>query len=142
MRSKLLVALLVLAALAAAITVRGVVAGAGQGADSGGPESAVPRLATESPFTLSVAEVQSSDLILKIEGIGKESVVEGDTTRLYGSTIPDALVTINGDVVPVTNHGLFYSDLKLEAGTNFIEVMASDFNGREASASFTVVSLQ
>ena len=142
MRHKLLVALLVLAALAAAIAVRGVVAGTGQDVDSGEPEPAIPRLATESPFTLSVAEARSSDLILKIEGIEKESVVEGDATRLYGSTVPDALVTINGDVVPVTTHGLFYSDLKLEPGTNFIEIVASDFNGRKATASFTVVSLQ
>lgn len=141
MRTKIIVALLVLAALAAAIAVRGVVAGTGQD-NSGEPTSAVPRLATESPFTLSVAEVQSPDLILKIEGLEKESVVEGNATRLYGSTAPDALVTINGDIVPVTTHGLFYSELKLEPGTNFIEIVASDFNGRVATASFTVVSLQ
>ena len=137
-----MVALLVFAVAAIALIVSGVFAKPASGSDPGERVLPIPRLATESPFTLNVVEASGRDLVLKIEGIRDESVVQGDVTRLYGSTVPDALVTVNGEVVAVTTHGLFYTDLFLLPGTNFIEVVASDFGGRETSASFTVVSLQ
>lgn len=142
MRLKSLVALLVLAVIATTMMVGGVFADTAPVADAPERTSQVPRLAMESPFTLNVDEVQGPDLILKIEGVKNESVIWGDVTRLYGSTVPDALVTVNGGVVAVTTHGLFYTDVELEPGTNFIEVVASDFSGRETSVSFTVISLQ
>ena len=122
--------------------VSGVFAQTGSESGPGERTLQVPRLATESPFTLNVTEAAARDLALKIEGIRDESVVEGNVTRLYGSTIPDALVTVNGEVVAVTTHGLFYTDLPLDPGTNFIEIVASDFGGRLTSASFAVVSIQ
>ena len=142
MRLKSLIALLVLATIATTVMVGGVFAGAGPAANASERTSQVPRLATESPFTLNVEEARGPHLILKIEGIKNESVIWSDVTRLYGSTLPDALVTVNGSVVAVTTHGLFYTDVKLDPGANFIEVVASDFSGREAAASFTVVSIQ
>ena len=142
MRLKSLLALLVLATIAITMMVGGVFAGAGPVANASERTSQIPRLAMESPFTLNVGEAQGPDLILKIEGIKNESAIWGDVTRLYGSTLPDALVTVNGSVIAVTTHGLFYTDVELEPGANFIEVVASDFSGRETSASFTVVSLQ
>ena len=136
-----LAALLVLVGIVMGIVFTGVLED-GQGSDTGEPRPRVPSLATKSPFRLSIEEMQGPDLPLKIEGISRESVVEGDVTRFYGSTVPDALVTVNGDIVDITDHGLFYTDVKLEPGTNIIEIVASDLTGRETAAFFTVVSLQ
>jgi len=135
-----LAALLVVAGIATAIAFTGVLGGTAQDADE--PRPRLPRLATDSPFRLSIEEIQGPDFPLRIEGIATQSVVEGDVTRLYGSTVPDAFVTVNGDLVDITDHGLFYTDIRLEPGTNIIEVVASDLTGRQTSARFTVVSLQ
>ena len=138
MRFRPLIALLLLAAIGAAM-------GCGSGGFGGsepGSRTAIPNLAKESPFRLGIDEAQGPGLPLKIEGINDRSVVEGPATCLYGSTLPDAFVTVNGQVVAITDNGLFYTDVDLEPGTNYVVVVASDFNGRQTTSQFTVVSLQ
>ncbi len=86
--------------------------------------------------------VQTYTLSLQIEGITDESEVYGDSIVLRGQTTADAIVSINGVIVPVDETGVFEVPLVLEEGPNQIVVVASDLDGNEVSATFLVVSLQ
>ena len=99
-------------------------------------------ISTGSPTPIPVNNVQTYTLSLQIEGITDESEVYGDTIVIRGQTSADAIVSINGVIVPVDETGVFEVPLLLEEGPNLIVVVASDLDGDEVSASFVVVSLQ
>jgi hypothetical protein len=80
-------------------------------------------------------------LYLEIMGLSDESVIIGDTVTAVGRTSPDAIVSINGVIVPVDADGSFSVQLSLVPGPNMIEVVASDFNGNRISEVLAVVSL-
>jgi len=85
--------------------------------------------------------VQQYGLYLEIEGLTEESVVRGDTVVARGRTTPDALLSINGVVIPVDESGSFEVLLTLDPGPNLIEVVASDLEGNEERKTLAVVSL-
>ena len=91
---------------------------------------------------LSIAELSGEFLPLEIDGIKDRAVIEKAAVAFWGDTAPDAFVTVNGEPVEVSKYGAFVVDFPLEDGANFIEVLASDFQGRTTRKSFTVVSLQ
>jgi len=84
---------------------------------------------------------QQQGLFLRIENIANESVVQGSTVVVKGQTAPDAVVSVNGVVVPVAADGSFQAELALKAGPNQIEVVASDISGDEVSIVLAVVSV-
>lgn len=94
-----------------------------------------------SPTAIPVNNTQTYTLSLQIEGISDESIVRGDSIVVRGQTTADAIVSINGVIVPVDETGRFEVPLLLEPGPNRIVVVASDLDGDEVSASFLVVSL-
>lgn len=65
--------------------------------------------------------------------------VEDGVVTVIGVTPPDAIVTVNGEVVSVNVFGVFRVVLPLEEGPNIIEVIASDLLGNTATAQRTVV---
>jgi hypothetical protein len=85
--------------------------------------------------------VQRFGLFLEIEGLTEESVVRGDSVVARGRTRPDAVVSINGVVVPVDEIGSFQVLLALDPGPNIIEVIASDIDGNQDVRVLEVVSL-
>ncbi len=85
--------------------------------------------------------VQSFGLFLEIEGLSEESVVRGDSVTARGRTSADAIVSINGVIVPVDADGYFEVQLSLVPGPNEINVVASDLEGNEESRLLAVVSL-
>ncbi len=85
---------------------------------------------------------QTYTLSLQIEGISEESIVYGDTIVLRGQTTADAIVSVKGVIVPVDETGRFEVPLRLTHGGNRIDVVASDLDGNQVSASFFVVSIQ
>jgi uncharacterized protein YfaP (DUF2135 family) len=87
------------------------------------------------------ADVQRYGLFLEIEGLSEDSVVRGDTVVARGRTRPDAVLSINGVVVPVDSSGSFEVLLTLDPGPNIIEVVASDLEGNEETRVLAVVSL-
>lgn len=102
----------------------------------------VPNLLTKPLVPLSIAELSGEFLPLEIDGIQDRAVIEKPAVAFWGDTAPDAFVTVNGEPVAVSEYGAFVVDYPLEDGANFIEVLASDFQGRTTRKSFTVVSLQ
>lgn len=109
------------------------------------PTAASTPAATPSPTptaaVINVGEIQRFGLFLEIEGLSEESVVRGDSVVARGRTSPDALVSINGVIVPVDAEGNFEVMLVLDPGPNLIEVVASDLDGNEMSQVLAVVSL-
>lgn len=65
--------------------------------------------------------------------------VEDGVVTVIGVTPPDAIVTVNGEVVSVNVFGVFRVVLLLVEGPNVIEVIASDLLGNGATAQRTVV---
>ena len=102
----------------------------------------VPDLLTKPLAPLTLEEISGEVLPLEIAGIKDRAVIEEPAIAFWGDTAPDALVTVNGEPIDVSEYGAFVVDFPLEAGANFIEVLASDFQGRTTRQSFTVVSLQ
>lgn len=80
-------------------------------------------------------------LFLEIDGLSDENVVRGDNITAKGRTSPDAIVSINGVIVPVDAEGNFQVKLALDPGPNIIEVVASDPDGNEVNKVIAVVSL-
>ncbi|MDA0595867.1 MAG: hypothetical protein O2921_04985 [Chloroflexi bacterium] len=102
----------------------------------------VPQLLLKPLAPLTIDELSGENLPLEIAGIQDQAVIEKAAVAFWGDTAPDAFVTVNGDPVEVSEYGALVIDFPLEDGANFIEVLASDFQGRTTRKSFTVVSLQ
>ena len=97
------------------------------------PQSPTP---TPSPTPLA-----SLGLFLQVTGVDSESVVHNNTVTISGVTSPDAVLSINGILVPINEEGEFEVTLSLDPGANLIEVIASDFEGNEESAVLAIISI-
>jgi hypothetical protein len=102
----------------------------------------IPNLLLKPLVPLSIAELSGEFLPLEIDGIEDRAVIEKAAIAFWGDTAPDAFVTVNGEPIVVSEYGAFVVDFPLDDGGNFVEVLASDFQGRTTRKSFTVVSLQ
>jgi len=102
----------------------------------------VPHLLTHPLAPLTIEELSGETLPLEIAGIKDQEVIEKPAVAFWGDTAPDAFVTVNGEPVEVSEYGAFVYDFPLEDGANYIEVLATDFQGRTTRKTFTVVSLQ
>ena len=87
------------------------------------------------------APVRTFGLFLEVIGLGEENIVRGDTLFLSGRACPDAVLSINGVIVPVDSDGVFGVNISLELGPNLLEVVASDLAGNTESRVITVISL-
>lgn len=67
--------------------------------------------------------------------------VEARAVRVLGTVRPDAIIAINGNPVEPSADGSFVYDLRLEAGVNYIEVVATDIAGEEASEGIAVFAV-
>ncbi|MFC1899196.1 hypothetical protein ACFLXP_02580 [Chloroflexota bacterium] len=68
-----------------------------------------------------------------------DSVVTSQTVTVRGATNADAVVSVNGKIVSVDASGSFNESVTLDLGPNFIEVLASDFDGDSAAVTITVI---
>ena len=80
----------------------------------------------------------SAILLTITEPLDETTVYTADLV-VKGQTEPDAVVSVNEAVVDVAADGKFSTTLTLEEGPNLIEVVASDFEGNEGSASIMVI---
>ena len=65
--------------------------------------------------------------------------VEVGAVSVIGVSLPDAIVTVNGEIVSVNVFGVFRVTLLLEEGPNIIEVIASDLLGNASTVRRTIV---
>ena len=68
-----------------------------------------------------------------------ESVVTSQPLMVRGVTNTYAVVSVNGKIVSVDTSGSFGESVALDLGPNFIEVLASDFDGKSATVTITVI---
>ncbi len=71
---------------------------------------------------------------LRVTGPQNEAIVNIATIEVTGETTPDAAVSVNGQFIEVDASGRFKTTITLVPGVNTIDVVASDFTGRRASA--------
>ena len=81
----------------------------------------------------------SIGFFLKVTEPKDESIVTSSVIPVGGTTSPDAVVSVNGEVVEVDERGNFTTMVTLEEGPNIIEVIASDFEGNKESTILAVI---
>ncbi len=97
--------------------------------------------ATESPEETGTSPASEvvEELFLNLTEPVDEDVVYAPALRVSGSTLTDAVVSINGVMTEVGYDGVFTEEITLDIGPNVIEVIASDFFGNEKSDILTVI---
>ncbi len=112
--------------------------------DAEASPTAAPATPTPAPVVSGTPNPAAVGLpvFLDIAGVENESVVEAENVTLVGATTPDALVSINGQSVPVELDGSFSLELQLEPGPNFIDIVSSNLKGEETRRVISVVSVQ
>jgi hypothetical protein len=83
----------------------------------------------------------STELTLDIFGIGEETIVKGASIIVAGRTRADAVLSINGVIIPLNADGRFEVTVALNMGPNLIEVVASDPSGNQKSRVLAVIAL-
>lgn len=121
-----------------AATATATMAAATPSPTSGPAPSATP---TPDTTTVSNTGVQRYGLFIELEGVSPDSIVYGTNITVSGLTAPDAVLSIQGVIVPVEADGSFSYPVVLDAGPNIIEVVASDLAGNVISQQIAVVSL-
>jgi hypothetical protein len=90
-----------------------------------------------SPTATNISD--GSALPLTITTPPNETTVGTSRIEVSGKTRPDAVVSIDGEIVPVDSQGSFSGEVNLDVGPSVIEIIASDFFGNQASAILAVV---
>lgn len=128
----------------------GTVATTGTSPTPAGTVTSVPKLtptrsalptATPKPVVVDAAATVSTELTLDIFGVGEETIVRGSSIIVAGRTRPDAVLSINGVIIPMDAEGRFEVTVALNPGPNLIEVVASDLDGNQKSRVLTVIAL-
>lgn len=71
-----------------------------------------------------------------------EEKVIGQTIEVVGETSPDATVTINGELVGLSEQGEFFYQVKLSGGQNTIVVEATSKRGQKTEVTRTVYAIE
>ncbi|MBI3973053.1 MAG: hypothetical protein HY332_17380 [Chloroflexi bacterium] len=90
-----------------------------------------------------VVEVQEPiGLFLEIAGLESDDLTvpaEVESIWLEGSTLPDAIVSVDGELVLPDEYGIFGVEVPLEIGANDVTVIASDADGNVVEKTIYVV---
>ncbi len=84
-------------------------------------------------------QVPETGFFLTVTQPTDESTINVDKVEVIGTTIPGAVVSINGELVDVNEEGNFTMMVVLEEGPNTIEVIASDLEGNEESHILVII---
>ena len=102
---------------------------------------AVPTPTAAASIASSTAtSVATSALSLAVTLPQDEVVVKDAVIRVVGRSSPDAVVSVNGNIVRTMDiEGNFSTLVSLVEGPNLLEVIATDYRGGEASQVLTVI---
>ena len=104
-------------------------------------QTAIPSETEVAEPTATTVPVATFGLFLEVVGLSEENIVRGDSLFLTGRANPDAVMSVNGVIIPVEPDGSFGVNLALRSGPNLIEIVASDLSGATESRVITVISL-
>jgi hypothetical protein len=102
---------------------------------------AVPTLTPTASIASSTAtSAATSALSLAVTSPQDEVVVKDAVIRVVGRSSPDAVVSVNGNIVRTMDiEGNFSAVVSLVEGPNLLEVIATDYRGGQASEVLTVI---
>ncbi|HLF03687.1 MAG TPA: hypothetical protein VI855_00495 [Dehalococcoidia bacterium] len=108
------------------------------------PANPAPAATSAPPPAPSSSAKPATDIVpasffLEVTAPQNEAVVTVSPLPVQGQTTPDSVTTVNGLVVEVDAQGQFLAQVNLEEGPNFIEVLASDFDGHQEGQILTVI---
>lgn len=105
-----------------------------------GPTTAASATPFPDPITIGTSPTQFG-LFLELQGLGENTVVRGNAIVASGQTSPDAVLSINGVIIPINDDGSFEVTLALDDGPNLLEIVSSDLSGNQESRVLWVVAL-
>ncbi len=105
-----------------------------------GPATATSATPLPDPITIGTSPTQFG-LFLELQGLGENTVVRGNAIVASGQTSPDAVLSINGVIIPINDDGSFEVTLALDEGPNLLEIVSSDLSGNQESRVLWVVAL-
>ncbi|MDA1257823.1 MAG: hypothetical protein O3C10_08285 [Chloroflexi bacterium] len=106
------------------------------------PTAAPVATATPSPTPISIGSTPTQiGLFLELQGLSENTVVFGNAVVASGLTSPDAVLSINGVIIPISDDGSFEVTLALSEGPNLLEVVSSDLSGNQESRVLWIVAL-
>lgn len=105
------------------------------------PHLTLPTATPRPPVVTEPVATVSTELSLDIFGIGDETKVRGTSIIVAGRTHADAVLSINGVIIPMDADGRFEVTVALNPGPNLIEVVASDLDGNQKSRVLVVIAL-
>ncbi len=76
---------------------------------------------------------------LKVTEPKDESIVTTSIIHVSGMTTVDAVLSINGEIVEIDEHGNFSTVVTLDEGPNYIEVIASDLEGNQEVVTLLII---
>lgn len=103
------------------------------------PQGAAPTAVPATTPTPQSRVIVASLLLQVTTPVEEEVTVMQPSVEVRGKTVLDAVVTINGEVIPVDASGEFSADVELEPGPNTVTIVASDFQGNEQARVLTVI---
>lgn len=104
------------------------------------PEPAATAFPTPVAITIGSSPTRFG-LFLELQGLGENTVVRGNAIVASGQTSPDAVLSINGVIIPINDDGSFEVTLALNEGPNLLEIVSSDLSGNQESRVLWVVAL-
>lgn len=132
-------ALLALALIFAACT--GAATPASAPSNTATPAVAHAPAASPTPIGIATAAPKEAPATFFLEVVTPkdEVVVQESSVQVRGRTVPDAVVSVDGQPVEVDSSGNFSATVTLENGPNSIEVIASDFRGNQQSIVLSLI---
>ena len=98
-----------------------------------------PEEVTPAPPAEEVTPTPTPEFFLAVTQPADDSIIDADKVEVRGRTSPDAVVSINGELVEVDEEGNFTMMVVLEEGPNIIEVIASDLEGNQESHTLVIM---
>ena len=92
----------------------------------------------ETESTTTPPTIPDSNFLIVTEP-ADESIINTDKIEVAGTTVPGAVVSVNGNLASVNDEGKFTAMVVLEEGPNLIEVIASDLEGNQESRILAVI---
>jgi hypothetical protein len=91
-----------------------------------------------SPPSNPVSESEPAELTLTINTPEDNAIVATNKIAVAGNTSPDAVVSINEEILVADSNGNFSTTITLAEGPNIIQIIASDDAGNTAEAMIIV----
>ncbi len=105
------------------------------------PTRPSPTAPPTAPVVKPTTPAPPKGITLEIREPADESILTSSPVRVSGVTALDAVVSVNGAVVPVEDGGAFSADVDLLEGPNLVEITASDLEGNTATRAIAVIYL-